>query len=307
MSRPKVFLSYSHEDAGFADQLATALQKRGADVWVDAKRVLVGDSITESVERALSMADFVCVILSSNSSRRPWVQREYRAALNLQLARIDQRPRLLPIVIDNTEVPPLLTDIRHADFGRDFNEAFEQLCAAANLPTCSAPFVELLAALRTGEESPLARYLRLERSQDILELSHIWRVVRAAADQLEAELKVNSRSGRVLVNAPEISPFLSSDERATAVLMLPDLSMRELLSYDRDDRFSYKYSLEMKGVAELIETLVAFEDAVTTRRLYVVPATVSWTRHWDNLPDRRLDLGSVVKSIGRWSGPREMA
>ena len=84
MSRQlRVFISYSHADGDFVARLRTDLEARGVDVWLDAKSILVGDSISDAVERALTSAGFVCLVLSANSVTRPWVQREYRTALML--------------------------------------------------------------------------------------------------------------------------------------------------------------------------------------------------------------------------------
>jgi predicted nucleotide-binding protein len=94
-SHPKVFLSYAHHDSDFAYKLQVDLENRGADVWIDVKRIFVGESISESVEKALERMDFFCIILSRNSVRRKWVQREYRAALTLQLSRNGKKPSRL--------------------------------------------------------------------------------------------------------------------------------------------------------------------------------------------------------------------
>jgi len=124
-----VFISYSHEDTKFTHNLAKDLEKAGLKVWLDEKEISVGDSITEKVEEGISKSDFFCLVLSESSVSSNWVQREYRTALNAQLSS-GNTPRILPLIIQNIEVPKLLRDIRYADFSFGYQNGFIELLNA---------------------------------------------------------------------------------------------------------------------------------------------------------------------------------
>ena len=132
--RPRVFLSYAHADQSFAKRLATDLESRSVDVWLDEKEIAVGQSISEAIEQALARVDAVCLVLSERSAHRPWVQREYRAALSLQLSTADARPTILPLRIDTVEIPPLLRDIKRAEFNTGYARALGLGCRALGVP-----------------------------------------------------------------------------------------------------------------------------------------------------------------------------
>ena len=107
----KVFLSYTHDDKDFVSSLCSDLEGRGADVWIDEKNIDVGDSISKAVEEGISSSDYVCLVLSPSSVKRTWVQREYRAALALQLSSTGKHPRIFPIITEKVDIPLLLKDI----------------------------------------------------------------------------------------------------------------------------------------------------------------------------------------------------
>lgn len=123
------FLSYSHSDSNFVDVLTEILEGSSlVRVWRDEKSIDPGDSISEKLEKAISSSDYFGLILSSNSIASGWVQREYRAALQLQTE--SGLPKILPILIEDVEVPTFLKDIKYADFSKDFDLGMEGLIRA---------------------------------------------------------------------------------------------------------------------------------------------------------------------------------
>lgn len=163
MNRSKtVFISYSHKDPQFVSKLSSYLELRGASMWIDSKNITVGYSISKAVEDALSLSDFFCLVLSLESVQRPWVQPEYRAALTMQLSSQGNRPRILPIGIGKAETPPLLRDIRHADFEGGYQRGLELLCKAIGLEILPAPFIGIIGLLGSDMNEALAL---LEKAQ----------------------------------------------------------------------------------------------------------------------------------------------
>ncbi len=99
------------------------------NVWVDEKKIKVGDSIPQKVEEGISGCDFFCLVISRHSVNSKWVEREYRTALNMQLSP-GTTPKILPLLIEGVELPLLLREIKYADFSRDYKSGFNDLLNA---------------------------------------------------------------------------------------------------------------------------------------------------------------------------------
>ena len=126
---PKIFISYSHKDREFLNQLTMDLEKAGMSVWVDEKKIKVGDPISQKVEEGITGCDYFCLVISGHSGKSKWVDREYRTALNRQLSS-NTTLKILPLIIENIKLPPLLGDIRYANFSMDYNIGLNELLDA---------------------------------------------------------------------------------------------------------------------------------------------------------------------------------
>jgi len=103
---PKVFLSHASEDKAFVLDFAARLRKRGVDVWLDRWEILPGDSFVDRIfEEGIARAKAIIVVLSRHSADKPWVREELNVAV---VRKIDAATRLIPVVIDDCEVPACL-------------------------------------------------------------------------------------------------------------------------------------------------------------------------------------------------------
>jgi hypothetical protein len=103
---PKVFLSHASEDKTFVLDFASRLRKRGVDVWLDRWEILPGDSFVERIfEEGIARAKAIIVVLSRHSTAKPWVREELDVAV---VRKINAATRLIPVVIDDCEVPVCL-------------------------------------------------------------------------------------------------------------------------------------------------------------------------------------------------------
>lgn len=104
---PKVFVSHASEDKDrFVLDFAKQLRANGVDAWLDKWEMLPGDSlITKIFEEGIKDAQAVIVVLSKNSVEKPWVKHELDAAC---VKRINSGSKLIPVVIDDCEVPEVL-------------------------------------------------------------------------------------------------------------------------------------------------------------------------------------------------------
>ena len=125
---PSVFLCHTSEDKPFVDRLAGELDQRALFAWYDKREIFVGDSIVEKVNDGLKSSDFLIAVLSPRSVDKPWVVREMSSSMMRQLG--DKGIRVLPLLIEDCEIPPLLADLKYADFRTSFNEGLEELVSA---------------------------------------------------------------------------------------------------------------------------------------------------------------------------------
>lgn len=100
---PKVFICHAGEDNKFALQLAEKLIKNGVDPWIDDWEIRPGDKLIDKIfYKGIGQCDIFIIILSEASITKPWVQEELDAAL---IKRIDEQTKLIPLRIDNSEIP----------------------------------------------------------------------------------------------------------------------------------------------------------------------------------------------------------
>ncbi len=116
-----VFISYSHADKILAESLALNLVQAKQNVWIDRWELSAGDSLIEKIEGALGGADAILVLLSESSVKSEWCRKELRTGL---LRELEERAVLvIPIVIDNCDIPLFLREKMYIDFRGDRDEA----------------------------------------------------------------------------------------------------------------------------------------------------------------------------------------
>jgi len=118
-----IFMSYSHHDKDFVDTLAAHLVKHRARVWVDRWELSVGDSIVERVQSAIQEASALLVVLSKASVRSQWCKKELSAGLVRELE--EKRVVVLPVLVEDCDIPMLLRDKLYADFRTSFQDGLK--------------------------------------------------------------------------------------------------------------------------------------------------------------------------------------
>ena len=121
----RIFLCHASEDKETVRLLADFIVKNGRDVWLDEREIKVGQSIVEAINAGLTDATHLAVVLSKHSIDKPWVKKELSSALMRQLAK--QSISILPLLIDDSPIPPLLSDIKYADCRFDLEKGFKDL------------------------------------------------------------------------------------------------------------------------------------------------------------------------------------
>ncbi|MDR1996661.1 toll/interleukin-1 receptor domain-containing protein [Azonexus sp.] len=124
----KIFISHSSKDKKFATWLGTDLKASGHTPWLDEWDIYVGESIPEKISTGLSDADFIVVVLSGNSIKSKWVEREWHAKYWLEIEK--NQTMVLPLLIEDCEVPELLKTKKYADFRSSYNDGLEDVLHA---------------------------------------------------------------------------------------------------------------------------------------------------------------------------------
>lgn len=108
------FLSYNTNDRNVAREIALFLAAENINVWFDEWKISAGDSIVEQVNKGLLGCTHFLIIWSKNASTSSWVRRELHSTLAQAIK--DRIPRVIPIVLDDTPLPELMTDIRYIKY-----------------------------------------------------------------------------------------------------------------------------------------------------------------------------------------------
>lgn len=124
---PKVFISYSSADRKDVEEIVQQLTSRGIEVWYDQWEIKISDSIVQKINDGISSADYLLVALSATSVKSHWVQAELSAATMLL---VEKGISILPVLLDDCKVPPLLAHLRYANYLKDPAEAIEQIVEA---------------------------------------------------------------------------------------------------------------------------------------------------------------------------------
>lgn len=125
-----IFICHSHEDKSFARKLAIALAGAGFKVWIDEAEIRIGDSLIGKIEAGIKETTHLIAIISNASITSRWCQEELRMAINRQIG--GKSITVLPVVIDNCELPGFLQEKKYADFRntRRFEQSFKELYEA---------------------------------------------------------------------------------------------------------------------------------------------------------------------------------
>lgn len=136
---PKVFVSHASEDKErFVTNFATKLRANGVDAWLDKWEMLPGDSLVDKIfEEGLKEAQAVIIVLSNYSIKKPWVREELNASI---VAKLSKGTKIIPIVLDNCEVPQSLTstlwesipDLKNYD--QNFKRVLSSIFGATDKP-----------------------------------------------------------------------------------------------------------------------------------------------------------------------------
>jgi hypothetical protein len=91
----QVFLSYDHSDGKWARKLSEYLEAAGFRVFDRQNQLFPGDNWPLEIGKALDTSNAMVVLISPESVRSPWVQRE----IDYALVSLNYKDRLIPVEV----------------------------------------------------------------------------------------------------------------------------------------------------------------------------------------------------------------
>lgn len=172
-----IFLSHNRADKPFVRRLAQDLQAAGVRVWLDEAELNIGDSLIEKLPQGINAMAFFAVVLSKSSVQSRWVQEELSMAMSQQIG--TGQAKVLPLVLDDCDVPGFLQDKVYADFRvpERYQEELAKVLRAlgrssqpGRLATPSQPSTTTTTGERGGKTSgPSAGAIKLEICQRLVD------------------------------------------------------------------------------------------------------------------------------------------
>ena len=123
----RVFLSHSSSDKRVVRHINSDLKSHGFATWLDEEQIPFGGSIVDGIEKGLKSSDVLLIFISSSSTVSKWAKGEWHTKFFHQIN--EGRISVIPIKLDECEMPVFLTDRRYADFSNksDYDRNFSLL------------------------------------------------------------------------------------------------------------------------------------------------------------------------------------
>lgn len=121
----RVFLCHASQDKPIVrDLYKRLLAENWIDPWLDEEKLLPGQDWNLEIEKAVEASDVVLVCVSSTSvAKEGYVQRELRQVLDIALDKLDGAIFVIPIRLDDCELPRKLRDRQSLDYFPTENRA----------------------------------------------------------------------------------------------------------------------------------------------------------------------------------------
>ena len=207
---PKVFISHASEDKDrFVVELSKKLRNSGIDAWLDKWEMHPGDSLVDKIfEEGIKESEAMIVVISKISIKKKWVREELNAGV---IKRINNNSKLIPVIIDDCEVPEVLKTLVWIKIQNlsNYNDEFDRIKSAI-LSKSNKPTLGHLVKYATISSSSISGYtnedtiiikiaceLALNKNNSFIDVDEIYT---KAEEQFEMSKEIASESTEVLVN-----------------------------------------------------------------------------------------------------------
>jgi len=147
MDAESIFVSYSSKDKSFALEFVKELQRLGINVWIDQLGIQLGDNWDNAIEEALEKSNTFLLFISPTAVASQNVQDEVHIA-------IERKKRLIPILIQQCDMPMRWQRFQYADLTKDPNKGLQSIMEFLGLEeTANQKLKEILSLIGVSEES----------------------------------------------------------------------------------------------------------------------------------------------------------
>ena len=187
----RAFITYSHEDSDFVDELVTDLESSGLAVVFDKRLLHPGDSLLAIFEE-IGSVNFLLAVLSPSSVRSNWVKKELAVAVVREIEEPDFM--IIPVIKEPCQLPEslrqafrdksqarftgrqheavikeILQTLSTTDDPRDVHAEFQSLTSDNPFRRVRAEHFENISTLaRSYSEPEVARYERIVGTKPVL-------------------------------------------------------------------------------------------------------------------------------------------
>ena len=131
--------------------IAENLRENGVDAWLDRWEIKPGDSLVQRIfDEGIKTAQVFIIVLSSNAVISPWVREELDSGM---VAKIQKSTRLIPVLIDDCDVPHALKNVMWVkiknldDYKTELSEILSSIFGTDNRPPIGNPPVHAKATV----------------------------------------------------------------------------------------------------------------------------------------------------------------
>lgn len=129
----KVFLCHASADKPIVCQLYSYLEEHGIQPWLDIENLLPGQDWQREIPLALEKSDAIIICLSNNSvDKKGYIQKEIKFALDKVLEMPQARIFLIPVRLEECEIPDGLNKFQWVDLfdDSDYSTGYSKLMKA---------------------------------------------------------------------------------------------------------------------------------------------------------------------------------
>jgi hypothetical protein len=106
-------------------KLASDIHSNNIKVWCADFEFGIGNSITAKIEEAVKKSDFLVVVLGKTSPAFRWVIDELEA-ISEKLSKKGQSVTMLPVILDNCDIPLFIRSPKYADYEKEPKETYDK-------------------------------------------------------------------------------------------------------------------------------------------------------------------------------------
>lgn len=118
----RIFLIYAKEDRERIEKLYYELKNSGFKPWLDTEEILPGQDWKQSIKKAIKQSDMALACISKKSvNKKGFIQSELKMALDLLEERSEGFSPVIPVRLEETEVPDRLKNLQWIDLFQNDN------------------------------------------------------------------------------------------------------------------------------------------------------------------------------------------